>query len=240
MHKQCSRKHAPPASDNYFLFSWHWPLPFVLVVWITSSVLWKSSPSFHHCECGPTVRSERDYYDVLMWSCKYLALPIAFILPFCYKARALIIRGFSLPLYSSLSYYLVLGTYAQTAVKMSISTGRRREMVWPDVGSWWWVELTTSLYQTSAFWSVLWWSYWGNENKYLFTWDRDPTTDQRKDTVEVHLGDSMSSVGVAYRNISKGSLGDLKCCKNSCITKFYPNMGDRSWKLETWGTLNSL
>lgn len=147
MHKQCSRKHAPPASDNYFLFSWHWPLPFVLVVWITSSVLWKSSPSFHHRECGPTVRSERDYYDVLMWSCKYLALPIAFILPFCYKARALIIRGFNLPLYSSLSYYLVLGMYAQTAVKMSISTGRRREMVWPGVGSWWWVELTTSLYQ---------------------------------------------------------------------------------------------
>lgn len=72
---------------------------------------------------------------------------IAFILPYCYKARALIIGGFSLPLYSSLSYYLVLGMCAQTAMKMSISTRRRREMVWPDVGSWWWVEPRTSLYQ---------------------------------------------------------------------------------------------
>lgn len=72
---------------------------------------------------------------------------IAFILPYGYKARVLIIGGFSLPFYSSLSYYLVLGMYAQTAMKMSISTGRRRKMVWADVGSWWWVELTTSLYQ---------------------------------------------------------------------------------------------
>lgn len=104
-------------------------------MYITSLVLWKSS---RHRDCGLTVSRFLEIFG---------STHITFRLSYCYKARALIIWGFSLPLHSSLSYYLVVGTYTQTAMKMSVHPVRRWETAWADVGSWRWVELTASLYQ---------------------------------------------------------------------------------------------
>lgn len=63
-------------------------------------------------------------------------------------------------------------------------------------------------------------------------------TDQCKGTTEIHLGEPVRFIGVTHRSISDGYL--QKWLKDSCIPKAYLSMGDSSWKLGTWRTVDNL
>ena len=56
----------------------------------------------------------------------------------------------------------------------------------------------------------------------LFTPDREPTTDQSKDTIKVHLGEPMNFIGVTYRNMGGELLTGKEMTKTDAPPKPTP------------------
>lgn len=67
----------------------------------------------------------------------------------------------------------------------------------------------------------------GDRNKQVFTPGRKPTH-QTQDITEAHLGESMSLIGITYRN--------RKNCKAAASPNSCPTMGNKSCKPRAHGT----
>lgn len=78
---------------------------------------------------------------------------------------------------------------------------------------------------------------WGNVNKGLFTPNKEPSADQRKDTAKVQLGEPCVLLGVIFRNMDGGI---TYRSRNDSVTaaKTHPSMSDSSPKLGTWSTVH--
>lgn len=58
--------------------------------------------------------------------------------------------------------------------------------------------------------------------------NREPMADQSKDTNYVRLGESISFIGVTYRNMGKELLQEQKWLRDSCVTRAHPSMDGSS------------
>ena len=72
----------------------------------------------------------------------------------------------------------------------------------------------------------------------LFTLDREPMTDQSKNTILVHLGEPMSFIGVIYRYISGELLIGKETTKTDVPPKLTPIPVTAAAKSGTWKTLH--
>lgn len=64
----------------------------------------------------------------------------------------------------------------------------------------------------------------GDVNKCPLTPNREPTTDQSKDTTEVQLGELMSFIEVTYRYVGQELLTGAELTPRQLITKAHPSM----------------
>lgn len=72
----------------------------------------------------------------------------------------------------------------------------------------------------------------------LFTLDREPMTDQSKDTILVHLGEPMSFIGVIYIQVHKWGVTGKEMTKTDVPPKLTPIPVTAAAKSGTWKTLH--
>jgi hypothetical protein len=63
---------------------------------------------------------------------------------------------------------------------------------------------------------------------------KEPRTDQPAHTTKVLLGELISFIGVAYRNMGEGLLTGTEMTQKQLHRQSLPSVGDSSQKLRTW------